>query len=361
MQLGEVGGGPLRPRRGGGIVRRGGTAGGHHHLGAVQGGVALRTAAWRAAAAPSTHSLSLTDEGERLLEGARDLLREAERLEAALDHTTTNGAGGRIRLGAPAPLIRACLARHVPMLLRASPGIDLDLKVDDGTLDLAAGSIDVAIRFGALTGQPGLVATPLGSFPRVLVATPRYVEVMGIPQTPTDLERHHQIGYRDRASGQLVVWQFVDPEGGAPSRLMPRHRLVVEDVGAAWQMMRQGLGIAWLPAWAGLADLRDGRAVELLPDRRIAEVGSRPSGSPDTRRRAACGLFWMGSSRPPNIGESDVGHLSPIHHPLLETWATPTNGRGRQFASCTCLAGPFGPRWRTMPYVGFPFRCYSDP
>ena len=113
----------------------------------------------------STHSLSLTDEGERLLEGARDLLREVEQLEAALDHAAANGAGGRIRLGAPAPLIRACLARQVPTLLRASPGIDLDLKVDDGTLDLAAGSIDVAIRFGALTGQPGLVATPLGRLP----------------------------------------------------------------------------------------------------------------------------------------------------------------------------------------------------
>ena len=220
----------------------------------------------------STHSLSLTAEGERLLEGAYDLLREAERLEATLDDAAANGAGGRIRLGAPAPLIRACLARQVPTLLRASPGIDLDLKVDDGTLDLAAGSIDVAIRFGALTGQPGLVGTPLGSFPWVLVATPRYVETMGVPEVPADLERHHQIGYRDPGNGQLVSWQFADPEGGAPSRLTPRSRLAIEDVGAAWQMMRQGLGLAWLPAWAGLADLREGRAVELLRDWRIAEI-----------------------------------------------------------------------------------------
>lgn len=106
----------------------------------------------------------------------------------------------------------------------------------------------------------------------MLVATPRYIEVMGCPETPADLDRHHQIGYRDPASGQLVAWQFADPEGGGPSRLTPRHRLVVEDVSAAWQIMRQGLGLAWLPAWAGLADLREGRAVELLRDRRVAEV-----------------------------------------------------------------------------------------
>jgi len=220
----------------------------------------------------STHALSLTAEGERLLEGARDLLREAERLEATLDHAAANGGGGRIRLSAPAPLIRACLARQVPVLLRAGPQIELDLKVDDGALDLAAEGIDAAIRFGALADKSGLVATPLGSFPWVLVATPRYVEMMGAPETPGDLERHHQIGYRDPASGQVVVWQFADAADGSPSRLTPRHRLVVEDVGAAWQMMRQGLGLAWLPAWAGLTDLREGRAVELLRSARIAEV-----------------------------------------------------------------------------------------
>lgn len=220
----------------------------------------------------STHALSLTAEGERLLEGARDLLHEAERLEATLDHAVANGSGGRLRLSAPAPLIRACLARQVPALLRASPRIELDLKVDDGTLDLAGEGIDVAIRFGALAGQPGFVATPLGSFPWLLVGTPRYVEVMGTPRTPADLERHHQIGCRDPASGQLIAWQFTDPADTPPARVIPRHRLVVEDVGAAWQMMRQGLGLAWLPGWAGLADLREGRVVELLADRRIAEM-----------------------------------------------------------------------------------------
>lgn len=220
----------------------------------------------------STHSLSLTAEGERLLEGARDLLREAERLEATLGQTAASGSGGRIRLSAPAPLIRTCLARQVAGLLRNSPGIELDLKVDDGALDIAAEGIDIAIRFGDLAGQPGLVATPLGSFPRVLVATPRYVEVMGAPQTPADLGRHHQIGYRDAASGQLVPWQFDDVAGAAPVRVMPRPRLATEDVGAAWQIMRQGLGLAWLPVWAGLADLREGRVIEIMAERRIAEV-----------------------------------------------------------------------------------------
>ncbi|MBB3692848.1 LysR family transcriptional regulator [Sphingomonas sp. BK580] len=220
----------------------------------------------------STHALSLTPEGERLLEGARDLLREAERVEAMLDRAAGEGAGGRLRLSAPAALIQARLSRHLPVLLRANPAIELDLRVDEGTLDLAAEGIDVAIRLGALGGQPGLVATPLGTYPWVLCATRRYVELIGAPQTPAALDDHRQIGLRDAATGRLVTWQFSDPADGSAVRHRPRPRLVVEDVSAAWAMMRRGLGLAWLPAWVGLAELRAGDVVELLPAWRTRET-----------------------------------------------------------------------------------------
>nr|WP_245405886.1 LysR family transcriptional regulator [Sphingobium sp. Sx8-8] len=219
----------------------------------------------------TTHAISLTPEGERLLEGTRDLLREAERLEATLDHASASGAGGRIRLSAPAPLIRARLARQMPTLL-ANPDIELELKNDDGTLDLAAEGIDIAIRFGTLDGQPGLVTTPLGSFPWVLCATPRYVELVGAPRSPADLDMHRQIGFRDPGSGRLLAWQFTDPADGAIIRHLPRPRIVVEDMSAIWSMMRNGLGLAWVPAWVGLIELREGRVVELLRDWRVAET-----------------------------------------------------------------------------------------
>ncbi|WP_343712003.1 LysR family transcriptional regulator [Inquilinus sp.] len=220
----------------------------------------------------TTHAISLTSEGERLLEGARDLLREVERLEATLEHTSASGSGGRVRLSAPAPLIRARIARQVPMLLRANPDIELELRIDDGTLDLAAEGIDIGIRYGPLTGQLGLVATPLGSFPWILCATRRYVELVGAPETPADLFHHKQIGLREVRSGRLMPWQFTDPADGTPVRHLPKPRLVVEDLGAIWSLMRSGVGLAWLPAWLGLRDLREGRVVELLRDWRVAET-----------------------------------------------------------------------------------------
>jgi DNA-binding transcriptional LysR family regulator len=220
----------------------------------------------------TTHAISLTPEGERLLEGTRDLLREAERLEATLDRASASGASGRIRLSAPAPLIRARLSRQIPAILRDNPDIELELKIEAGTLDLAAEGIDVAIRFGSLAGHANLVSTPLGSFPWVLCATPRYLEIVGAPQSPGDLGAHHQIGFRDPGSGRLMAWQFADPVSGAQFHHLPRPRIAVEDLSSIWSMMRLGLGVAWVPAWIALGPLRDGRVVELLREWRIAEM-----------------------------------------------------------------------------------------
>ena len=219
----------------------------------------------------TTHAISLTPDGEKLIEGARHLLREAEQLQAMLDRTGGGGAAGRVRLSAPGPLIRACLSPQLPALLRAHPRIELDLKVDDSQLDLAAESVDIAIRIGSSDGQPGLVTRKLMSFPWILCAAPHYLDAMGSLSSPAELQAHHQIGFRDAGSGQLMTWQFSHPDGGGSVRHVPRNRLVVEDMTTIWAMVASGLGLGWLPAWCGLDDLRAGRVVELLRDWRVPE------------------------------------------------------------------------------------------
>lgn len=220
----------------------------------------------------TTHAISLTPDGEKLIEGARHLLREAEQLQGLLDQTGAGGAAGRVRLSAPGPFIRACLSPQLPALLRAHPRIELDLKVDDAQLDLAVEGVDIALRIGSSDGQPGLVTRKLMSFPWILCAAPLYLAAMGGLPSPADLHEHHQIGFRDAGSGQLMTWQFTDPNSGGSVRHVPRNRLVVEDMTTIWAMVASGLGVAWLPTWCGLEDLRAGRVVELLRDWRAPET-----------------------------------------------------------------------------------------
>ena len=222
----------------------------------------------------TTHALSLTDEGERLLEGARDLLREAERLEASLDSAGDRGARGRVRISAPGSFIRTCLSPLLPSLLKENPRIELELKIEDALVGLGSEGVDIALRTGPLGRQPGIFARPLMTFPWVLCASLSYLSHHAAPKTPADLAEHHQIGVRHNGTGQLITWLFAAP-GSSPAdppiRHTPRNRLIVEDATTAWNMVREGIGVGWAPAWSGLDDLRSGRVVELLREWRVPE------------------------------------------------------------------------------------------
>lgn len=220
----------------------------------------------------TTHALSPTAEGERLLEAARALLREAEAVEAALGEAWDGRAAGRVRLTAPGALARACILPLLPALLHAHPEVELEVSFDDALADLGASGFDLALRTGSLDGHPGFVAVRLLTYPMVLCAAPDYLARRGVPKTPADLAGHDLIGFRSRATGQPLAWVFADPAGGAPARFVPRARLVVDDGTAGWAMLCDGLGLTWAPGWLAAADLRAGRVAEVMRERRAVEV-----------------------------------------------------------------------------------------
>jgi DNA-binding transcriptional LysR family regulator len=219
----------------------------------------------------TTHALSATVEGERLLDGARDLLRDAERLEASLAEASGRSAIGRVRISAPGAFARACLLPILPRLMHEHPGIDVEVSFDDALVELGAEGFDFALRTGQLEGQPGLLARSLMTYPMLLCAAPDYFARRGTPVSVADLATHELIGFRSRTTGILMPWIFTMPDGSAV-RHVPRARLVVDDGTAGWAMIRDGLGLSWAPAWLGLDDLRSGRVVEAMRPARIAET-----------------------------------------------------------------------------------------
>lgn len=212
----------------------------------------------------TTHSISLTDDGERLYQQARPLLKNLEHASDLLLDLGGKSATGRVRVSAPAAFARSCITPRLPEFLRAHPDIEIELQLDDTVTELSARGIDIAIRAGAVDSWPGHIATPLYTFPWIACATPEYLEAHGTPESPADLTRHDLIGYRNKTTGQIDTWQFVDPQDGCAHRYVPRTRHVFDDGQTAWSILRAGFGIGWAPAWLGLDDLRSGHVVEVL-------------------------------------------------------------------------------------------------
>ncbi len=218
----------------------------------------------------TTHSIALTEEGDRLMEAGRALLERLEGFEAALGEIAAGGGGGRVCVTAPTSFARACILPRLPAFLDKNPEIRIELKFRNEILDLAAEGVDIAVRSGPLDAWPGHQAQRLASIPWIACASPAYLAARGVPSAPAELDGHDHVGFRNPATGQLLAWRFAGPDGES-LRYAPKPKHVCDDAHATLALVCEGFGVSWGPAWIMGDELASGRLVEILRNWRIPE------------------------------------------------------------------------------------------
>lgn len=214
----------------------------------------------------TTRTVSVTVEGERLVDAARRLIEDADNLTAEFSDSLESPRG-RLVISAPAVFGRVWLTDRVLAFMRRYPDVEIELLFEDRQVDLAGEGVDIAIRIGQLGDSPNMVARKLFDDHVYSCASPDYLARMGTPQTPADLAHHRGIHYRIRNTGRLFPFMFsVDGE-------IVRHTLdpvlVGNSVDALKQAAEQGLGIAQLPSFLAQAAFAAGELVEVLADYRM--------------------------------------------------------------------------------------------
>ena len=158
-----------------------------------------------------THGLSLTEEGEIVMQHGRRLLDGTAELQGELSGKA-GGPSGWVRLSVSPVLAQAVITPSLPELYRKHPQLHMDLCADDRIVDMAREGIDIALRTGT-THTDTVVARQIALLGRGLYAAPAYVAALGLPATPDDLERHQLIGNSGNAA--LNRWVMVTDTGTA--------------------------------------------------------------------------------------------------------------------------------------------------
>ena len=121
--------------------------------------------------------------------------------------------------------------------------------------------LDLAIRSGEVVNQ-SLIKRSLGSIVRVAVAAPGYLERSSVPVLPDDLTDHacivHRVGLDDH------VWRLIGTDGAVSVTV--QGALSTNNHAAVRSAALGGLGIALLPEYQIVDDVRDGRLQLVLPD-----------------------------------------------------------------------------------------------
>ncbi|SNS59582.1 LysR family transcriptional regulator [Tropicimonas sediminicola] len=208
----------------------------------------------------TTRSVSLTPDGEIFLEHARRIVQDVQDARTVLSHKA-HSVSGRLRVTASATFGMSFVVPFVPEFLRLYPDVQLDLHLTDALVDIVDQGYDLAFRLGELAPS-SLLAQKIDENPRVLVASPEYLERAGAPQRPQDLTRHACLNFGDQS-----LWKLANTAGEV-HEIRVSGPVTVTHGEAVGEWALAGMGIANGSLWATGPDLRAGRLVRVLPDYR---------------------------------------------------------------------------------------------
>lgn len=208
----------------------------------------------------TTRQVGITPAGQDLLARAPALLDELDSMLAGTSEEA-RGFSGLIRVSAPVNFGALYVQHVLARFARPHPALSIDLRLDDGYADLAAGGIDLAFRIGT-TAQQSLKVRKLGGIYARVVASPEYLREHGAPDTPADLVKHTCIVDSNRTNPYR--WRLF--RDGTEVSTTVSSRFMVNSAQVARDLAIAGLGIAYSPDFVLHDALADGRLVQLLPD-----------------------------------------------------------------------------------------------
>ncbi|MBK8917253.1 MAG: LysR family transcriptional regulator [Azonexus sp.] len=205
----------------------------------------------------TTRKLTLTFEGQAFLEDCQRVLNDLANAEAAVSLGGVK-ASGQLRVSAPAGFGRRHVAPLVGAFMAANTEVTVNLDLSDRLVDLINENIDCAVRIGELTDS-SLVSVRLGEMRRMVVASPAYLVVHGVPRTPADLAGHNCLSL-----GQQRGWLFRNPESGEQENWKVAGTFECNDGAVLHEWALAGKGLAWRSLWEVGRDLKEGRLTSVL-------------------------------------------------------------------------------------------------
>ncbi len=203
--------------------------------------------------------LILTEQGDLLYKTVHDVFAKLNNVETLLTETKEN-AEGLLRVTTTVAFGSVWLTSRLKEFIRAYPGIEVMLRLDDRELDLAMREADVALRFNE-PRQPDLIQRHLGSLRGNIYASPEYLKERGTPASIEDLQKHDLVTFGEGISPVATInWL---PELLLKKGLSPHVALRVNNIYGIYRAVQAGIGVGTLPEYF----MQEGRGItRILPD-----------------------------------------------------------------------------------------------
>lgn len=210
----------------------------------------------------TTRRVQVTDDGALYYEYCARILAEVSDAESALS-SKRQSPRGTVRVDTSATFAAHVLIPVMREFNARYPDITVRLGLADRNVDLVQEGVDCVIRIGVLDDS-NLVARSLGSVRMTICAAPAYLEQMGEPTSPDDLDRHHAVNYFSARTGRVYPMEF--EADGALIRRPIEGKLAVNEGLVYVASAVEGLGLIQTPRFMVAKALESGALREILRD-----------------------------------------------------------------------------------------------
>lgn len=199
----------------------------------------------------TTRALNLTDAGRAFFERSALALKEIELAEETADSARSE-VEGLLRITGPVEFATGPFNEVIAKFLLAYPKVKIDLLLTERVVDLIGEGFDLAFRIGELRDST-LMAKRLTPFDASIVAGPDYLRNRGMPKSISEIEKHDMIGFAP--NGTPLKWPLKGP--GGRKEVTPKGRFVVNHLLSLKEAALNGLGLALLPSYMIVNEIRD--------------------------------------------------------------------------------------------------------
>jgi DNA-binding transcriptional LysR family regulator len=210
----------------------------------------------------TTRRVGITEIGQRFLNGTLPALVALDGAIAGIEEVRDKPSGV-LRLNLSRVSADLLVLPHLDDFFSAYPEVTVEVRCENGFIDLVAGGFDAGIRLGESLAKD-VIAIPFGGPQRLATfAAPSYLARFPAPCLPEDLRDHRCLNYRF-ATGGIYRWEYV--QDGRVLNLEVSGPLVSNDGDVLLAAARAGSGITWAFEDVVRADFANGRLVPLLEE-----------------------------------------------------------------------------------------------
>ena len=216
----------------------------------------------------STRRFAVTDVGNSVYRHAQSMLEEAQAAQEVVERLSAEPRGV-VRVGVPVSLAQQQMPMLLPDFMALHPQVRVQLHVSNRRVDVINEGFDVAIRVrNKLDDDGSLVMRSFGMIQELLVASPKYLDGMGRPTAPSQLDDHVTMAMGEDEARQR--WEL-QAEGGDTVRVELKPRVAGFDFPMLMALAKQGVGITMLPESLCSSAVRAGELEVVLPGWRLPQ------------------------------------------------------------------------------------------